>query len=90
MMAYTSIVNPNDGMPALLFSIVQTLTIIVAIAIAIEGYLIRSLNMAERLVALLAIPLLLLNPFGLGPLGIVIIIGLIVIQWRSREVAQQA
>lgn len=90
MMAYTSIVNPNDGMPALLFSIVQTLTIIVAIAIAIEGYLIRSLNMVERLVALLAIPLLLLNPFGLGPLGIVIIIGLIVIQWRSREVAQQA
>ncbi len=90
MMAYTSIVNPNDGMPALLFSIVQTLTIIVAIAIAIEGYLIRSLNMVERLVALLAIPLLLLNSFGLGPLGIVIIIGLIVIQWRSREVAQQA
>ncbi|KAB0301583.1 TRAP transporter fused permease subunit [Vibrio fortis] len=90
MMAYTSIVNPNDGMPALLFSIVQTLTIIVAIAIAIEGYLIRSLNMVERLVALLAIPLLLMNPFGLGPLGIVIIIGLIVIQWRSREVAQQA
>ncbi|MDK9761120.1 TRAP transporter fused permease subunit [Vibrio sp. D420a] len=90
MMAYTSIVNPNDGMPALLFSIVQTLTIIVAIAIAIEGYLIRSLNMVERLVALLAIPLLLLNPFGLGPLGIVIIIGLTVIQWRSREVAQQA
>ncbi|QFT12178.1 TRAP transporter fused permease subunit [Vibrio sp. THAF190c] len=90
MMAYTSIVNPNDGMPALLFSIVQTLTIIVAIAIAIEGYLIRSLNVVERLVALLAIPLLLLNPFGLGPLGIVIIIGLIVIQWRSREVAQQA
>ena len=90
MMAYTSIVNPNDGMPALLFSIVQTLTIIVAIAIAIEGYLIRSLSMVERLVALLAIPLLLLNPFGLGPLGIVIIIGLIVIQWRSREVAQQA
>ena len=90
MMAYTNIVNPNDGMPALLFSIVQTLTIIVAIAIAIEGYLIRSLNMVERLVALLAIPLLLLNPFGLGPLGIVIIIGLIVIQWRSREVAQQA
>lgn len=90
MMAYTSIVNPNDGMPALLFSIVQTLTIIVAIAIAIEGYLIRSLNMVERLVALLAIPLLLLNPFGLGPLGIAIIVGLIVIQWRSREVAQQA
>jgi TRAP-type uncharacterized transport system fused permease subunit len=81
MMAYTSIVNPNDGMPELLFSIVQTLTIIVAIAIAIEGYLIRSLNMVERLVALLAIPLLLLNPFGLGPLGIAIIIGLIVIQW---------
>jgi TRAP transporter 4TM/12TM fusion protein len=90
MMAYTSIVNPNDGMPALLFSIVQTLTIIVAIAIAIEGYLIRSLNMVERLVALFAIPLLLMNPFGLGPLGIAIIVGLIVIQWRSREVAQQA
>lgn len=90
MMTYTSIVNPNDGMPALLFSVVQTLTIIVAIAITIEGYLIRSLNMVERLVALLAIPLLLLNPFGLGPLGIAIIVGLIVIQWRSREVAQQA
>lgn len=90
MMAYTSLVNPDDGMPALLLSIVQTLTIIVAIAIAIEGYLIRSLSMVERLAALLAIPLLLLNPFGLGPLGIVIIVALIVIQWRGREVAKQA
>ncbi|MEZ8383347.1 TRAP transporter permease [Vibrio splendidus] len=89
MMAYTSLVNPDDGMPALLLSIVQTLTIIVAIAIAIEGYLIRSLSMVERLAALLAIPLLLLNPFGLGPLGIVIIVALIVIQWRGREVAKQ-
>ncbi|OEF92756.1 TRAP transporter permease [Vibrio tasmaniensis] len=89
MMAYTSLVNPDDGMPALLLSIVQTLTIIVAIAIAIEGYLIRSLSMVERLAALLAIPLLLLNPFGLGPLGIVIIVALIVIQWRGREIAKQ-
>ncbi|MEZ9439676.1 TRAP transporter permease [Vibrio atlanticus] len=89
MMAYTSLVNPDDGMPALLLSIVQTLTIIVAIAIAIEGYLIRSLSMVERLAALLAIPQLLLNPFGLGPLGIVIIVALIVIQWRGREVAKQ-
>ncbi|MEZ9334682.1 TRAP transporter permease, partial [Vibrio sp. 10N.286.51.A4] len=89
MMAYTSLVNPDDGIPALLLSIVQTLTIIVAIAIAIEGYLIRSLSMVERLAALLAIPLLLLNPFGLGPLGIVIIVALIVIQWRGREVAKQ-
>lgn len=35
-------------------------------------------------------PLLLLNPFGLGPLGIAIIVGLSVIHWRGREVAQQA
>ncbi|WP_139683490.1 TRAP transporter permease [Vibrio tasmaniensis] len=89
MMAYTSLVNPDDGMPALLLSIIQTLTIIVAIAIAIEGYLIRSLSMVERLAALIAIPLLLLNPFGIGPLGIVIIVALIVIQWRGREVVKQ-
>ncbi|ARP40806.1 TRAP transporter permease [Vibrio syngnathi] len=89
MMAYTSLVNPDDGMPALLLSIIQTLTIIVAIAIAIEGYLIRSLSMVERLAALIAIPLLLLNPFGIGPLGIVIIVALIVTQWRGREVVKQ-
>ncbi|NLS12195.1 TRAP transporter fused permease subunit [Vibrio sp. SM6] len=89
MMAYTNIVNPNDGMLALMFSIVQALTIIIAIAIAIEGYLIRSLSLLERLVALLPIPLLFFNPFGLGPLGIAIVVGLIVIQWRGREMARQ-
>jgi len=85
MMAYTNLANPGAGAVDFFYSIVQTLTIIIAIAVAIEGYLLRVLSLFERVLAMLTIPLILLDPFGLGVLGIVIMFGLIVVQWRGRD-----
>lgn len=85
MMAYTNLVNSDAGIVDLTFSIIQTLTIIIAIAVAIEGYLIRVLTLSERLLALFSIPLILLNPFGVGFIGIILMLGLILTQWRGRS-----
>ncbi|OBT13409.1 transporter [Vibrio sp. UCD-FRSSP16_10] len=85
MMAYTNLVNPSAGIIALLISVAQTLAIIVAIAITIEGYLLDTLSRLERLAAFIAIPLLLLNPFNMGVVGGFIIIALAMIQWRSAS-----
>lgn len=84
MMAYTNLVNSDASAMDLGFSIVQTLTIIIAIAIFIEGYLLRPLTGVERLLAFFTIPLVMLNPFDFGFLGIMIMFGLIVIQWKGR------
>lgn len=84
MMAYTDLVNSDAGVVDLTFSIIQTLTIIMAIAVAIEGYLLRPLTGIERLLAFFTIPLIMLNPFGVGFLGIVIMLGLILVQWRGQ------
>ncbi|MUK69658.1 TRAP transporter permease [Aliivibrio fischeri] len=84
MMAYTNLVDSSAGAWSLTLSIVQTLTIIIAIAISIEGYLLRVLTTAERLLAFSTIPLILLNPFGAGFVGIIIIAGLILTQWRGK------
>ncbi|MEZ9949577.1 TRAP transporter permease [Vibrio breoganii] len=85
MMAYTNLVNPNEGIVALMLSVGQTLAIIVAIAITIEGYLLGTLNKVERIASAVAIPLLLLNPFNVAVLGAVIIVGIAVVQWRSHK-----
>ncbi len=87
MMAYTNLVNSEAGVVDLTYSIIQTLTIIIAIAVAIEGYLLRPLTAVERLLAFLTIPLVMLDPFGVGFLGIVIMIGLILVQWRGQAQA---
>ncbi|GEK12510.1 TRAP transporter permease [Aliivibrio fischeri] len=84
MMAYTNLVDSSAGAWSLTLSIVQTLTIIIAIAVSIEGYLLRVLTTAERLLAFSTIPLILLNPFGVGFVGIIIIAGLILTQWRGK------
>ncbi|TDM54149.1 TRAP transporter permease [Aliivibrio fischeri] len=84
MMAYTNLVDSSAGAWSLTLSIVQTLTIIIAIAVSIEGYLLRVLTTAERLLAFSTIPLILLNPFGAGFVGIIIIVGLILTQWRGK------
>ncbi|ACH67099.1 transporter [Aliivibrio fischeri MJ11] len=84
MMAYTNLVDSSAGAWSLTLSIVQTLTIIIAIAVSIEGYLLRVLTTAERLLAFSTIPLILLNPFGAGFVGIIIIAGLILTQWRGK------
>lgn len=90
MMAYTNLVNSDASAMDLGFSIVQTLTIIIAIAIFIEGYLLRPLTRVERLLAFFTIPLVMLNPFGVGFLGIMIMLGLIVIQWKGRGRVSQS
>ncbi|MUL01131.1 TRAP transporter fused permease subunit [Aliivibrio fischeri] len=84
MMAYTNLVDSSAGAWSLTLSIVQTLTIIIAIAVSIEGYLLRVLTTAERLLAFSTVPLILLNPFGAGFVGIIIIAGLILTQWRGK------
>ena len=88
MMAYTNLVTPGATAFELGLSIVQTLSIIVAIAISIEGYLLRRLSLIERVIALLTIPLILANPLGLGFIGLLIMLGLVVFQWRSRDILQ--
>lgn len=85
MMAYTDLVNSDASVVDLAFSIIQTVTIIIAIAVTIEGYLMRPLTPSERLLAFFSIPLTLLNPFGVGFIGIIIVFGLILAQWRGRE-----
>ena len=85
MMAYTDLLNPQAGIMAFAFAVAQTLVIIVAIAIAIEGYLLRVLSTFERMFALITVPILLFNPFDAGFVGILIILGLTVIQWRQKE-----
>jgi TRAP-type uncharacterized transport system fused permease subunit len=87
---HTDLVNSDAGVVDLTFSIIQTLTIIMAIAVAIEGYLLRPLTGVERLLAFLTIPLVMLDPFGAGFLGIVIMIGLILVQWKGRGRSSQS
>lgn len=86
MMAYTDLVTPGASAIELALSIVQTLMVIIAIAVSIEGYLLRKLNLIERGLAVLSIPLILLNPFGIGFIGIAIMVGLIAIQWREKTI----
>ena len=82
MMAYTDLVTPGVSLIDLILSIVQTMAIIIAIAISIEGYLFQKLSLIERVLALVSIPITLLNPFGTSYLGSFIILILIVYQWR--------
>lgn len=85
MMAYTNLVNSDAGTVALLLSVVQTLSIIIAIAISIEGYFLRAMSGIERMIAFLTIPVLLINPLGVGFVGVLIIFALFVIQWRTKD-----
>ena len=83
MMAYTDLLNPDAGVMAFAFAILQTATIILALAIAIEGYLLRALSGLERVIAFAAVPLVLFNPLGAGFVGMLIILGLLVKQWKT-------
>ncbi|WP_413699447.1 TRAP transporter permease [Psychromonas sp. KJ10-10] len=85
MMAYSDLVTPGASIFELGLSIIQTLTVIVAIAISIEGHLLRKLTFVERVLSLCAIPVILINPFGFGFVGIILMATLLLIQWRDRE-----
>ncbi|WP_394205197.1 TRAP transporter permease [Shewanella waksmanii] len=82
MMAYTNLLNPEATTMEFVFAIVQTGAIILAIAIAIEGYLLQSLTKVERIIALITVPFILLNSMNLGMVAIAIILGLVLLQWR--------
>lgn len=88
MMAYSHLVDPSAGLMALTISVLQTLFIIIAIAVTIEGHLLHKLNKTQRLLAAFSIPLLLLNPFNAGLLGIVLIVGITLMQWRGGVVTE--
>ena len=87
MMAYTDLVTPGVSVAALGFAIAQTIAIIIAVAISIEGYLLRPLLIYERFIALLMVPLILVDPFQIGFIGILVILGLTLNQWRSQKIS---
>ena len=74
MMAYTGLINTSGDVFGLMFAVVQTIAIIVAMAVTIEGYLLRKLTLVERLLALISLPVLLFNPAGLGWIGVMMVI----------------
>ncbi|MFS1440099.1 hypothetical protein [Shewanella sp. 10N.286.48.A6] len=86
MMAYTDLLNPDAGLMAFTFAIVQTATLIVVIAISIEGYLLRPLKPIERVLAIAVVPWVLFNPLSTGFVGVLVILGLIGVQWKTRAV----
>ena len=84
MMAYSGLINTDGNAFGFVVGVVQTLTIIVAMAMVVEGYLLRALSLAERIVCGLSLPLLLFNPAGFGLLGLLIVVAVTILQWHHR------
>ena len=84
MMAYSGLINTDGNAFGFVVGVVQTLTIIVAMAMAVEGYLLRALSWVERIVCGLSLPLLLFNPAGFGLLGLLLVFAVIILQWHRR------
>ncbi|WP_163387865.1 TRAP transporter permease [Endozoicomonas acroporae] len=82
MMAYTGLINTSADLLGLVIATLQTVAIIVAMAMTIEGYLLRKLNAWERLMALISLPLLLFNPYGGALPGLMVVTVLVALQWR--------
>ena len=83
MMAYTGLINVTGDTVGLVLAIVTTTSIIVAMAVVIEGYLLRKLTLVERLMALISLPVLLFNPAGFSLVGTVLILIVVGIQMKS-------
>ncbi|MGI9282561.1 MAG: TRAP transporter permease [Endozoicomonas sp.] len=84
MMAYTGLINTEGDFAGLLMAVAQTIAIIIAMAVAIEGYLIKGLTLLERGLAVISLPVLLFNPAGLGFVGIALVSVLLFMQWQGR------
>nr|MDT0253641.1 TRAP transporter fused permease subunit [Endozoicomonas sp.] len=82
MMAYTGLINTTGDILSLALATLKTVAIIIAMAMTIEGYLLRKLTIAERLASLVSLPVLLFNPFGGALLGVVMVGVLAGLQWR--------
>ncbi|WP_269078778.1 TRAP transporter permease [Endozoicomonas numazuensis] len=83
MMAYTGLINTEGDFAGLAIAVVQTVAIIIAMAVAIEGYLIKRLSLLERGVAFISLPILLFNPAGFGFVGVAVVSVLLFMQWRG-------
>ena len=84
MMAYSGLINTEGNTFGFVIGVLQTLAVIVAMAMAVEGYLLRALSLVERIVCGLSLPLLLFNPAGFGLLGLLVVVALIILQWHRR------
>ena len=85
MMAYTGLVDPEASALDLLTAVIQTLAIIVALAIVLEGFLLHQLTPVERITAAVSLPILLLNPGGFGLAGTLLVLAVIANQWRKKQ-----
>ncbi|WP_067519072.1 TRAP transporter permease [Endozoicomonas ascidiicola] len=86
MMAYTGLINTSDDSLELIISAIQTLSVIVGMAMAIEGYLLTRLSIIERLLSTASLPILLFNPFGLYWVGIILMLSIVILQWKAIKV----
>ncbi len=82
MMAYTGLINTTGDLFGLAIATLQTVAIIMAMAMTIEGYLLRRLYVWERLMSLASLPVLLFNPYGGALLGALVVMVLVALQWR--------
>ena len=85
MMAYTGLINTDGDLSGLITAILQTIAIIIALAVAIEGYLLHELTRSERLMSVITLPVLLFNPAGLWFIGALLIAAIVALQWHHRE-----
>ena len=85
MMAYSHLINGSGSLFELSVAVIQTGTIIVALAISIEGYLIKKLTLLERGCAILSLPLLLLNPAEFGWIGMLLMLFILGMQWKDSK-----
>ncbi|CAM3698731.1 TRAP transporter permease [Parendozoicomonas haliclonae] len=89
MMAYSSIISVEGDLTAIAMGVVQTASIIFAIAMLLEGFLLKPLSLIERGLALVSLPLLLLNPAGMWFVGTVIVmvaVGSQVLKNKSKAI----
>lgn len=82
MMAYTGLINTSGDLLGLAMATLQTVAIIVAMAMTVEGYLLRKLSAWERLISLFSLPVLLFNPYGAALPGALVVMVLVAMQWR--------
>ena len=84
MMAYSNLVNTDGNAFGFVVAVIQTMAVIVAIAMAVEGYLLRKLSLLERVLCALCLPFLLFNPGGFGVAGLFMIVAIVLLQWHQR------
>ena len=84
MMAYSGLINTESNSFGFIVSIVQTTTIIIAMALSVEGYLLRKLSRLERSACIVSLPLILFNPAGFGLAGLLMVAAVLILQWHRR------